>query len=373
MRYQSLHQGLTGGKTILQILLRAALWMVAFNILYLVVNPFQNGGLPTVYNSVIPGRLRVAWTNTDSAYVVNELKISRLLADLTVARPKAADEFRVIVLGSSETWGYFNRAQDTWPVVLDNMHIATPEGKSVRVYNLAFPLPDSLKDIMLIQYAIDHNFQPDLIIWAVNALTFNPLARFHDLALANPDLALAVADRYGLDNLPLEDIREAAASPVWQRQNFFAERDNVAYWLMNQMFGFVWATTQVDYPFPDPIPHRTEFGGTLEWENKRPDTIEALAQLAHSYDIPLLVLSTPVNYSAENFKTWLASEATALRIPLLNCEKLLPIKDFTNTNLHMTAQGHVRLAEQVLRWLRVQLGEASVVPASPAGCISSPS
>src|SRR6187401_2865823 len=105
MRYQALHQGLSGGKSIIHIVLRAALWMIAFNILYLVVNPFQNGGLPTLYNSLFPGRLRVAWTNSDSPYVVNELKLPRLLADLTVAQPKAADEFRVIVLGSSETWG----------------------------------------------------------------------------------------------------------------------------------------------------------------------------------------------------------------------------------------------------------------------------
>jgi hypothetical protein len=370
MRYQAFHQGLSR-KTILQILLRAVLWMIAFNILYLVVNPFQNGGLPTLYNGVFPGRLRIAWTNENSAYVVNELKLPRLLADLTVARPKAADEFRVVVLGSSETWGYFNRAQDTWPVVMDDMHIPAPEGKTVKVYNLAFPYPDSLKDIMMTQYLIDHHFQTDLVIWAVNALTFNPAMPYHDLTLANPDLALAVADRYGLHNIPLEDIQDAASAPAWQRQNFFAERDNVAYWLMNQMYGFVWATTQVDYPFPNPIPHRSEFGGTLEWENKRPDTIEAFVELARSYDIPLLVLSMPVNYAADNFSSWLTAQSQSLQLPLLNCEKLLPVKTFTNTNLHMNAAGHIRLAEQVASWLKVQLGTSSVVPASPVGCLAS--
>jgi hypothetical protein len=55
----------------------------------------------------------------------------------------------------------------------------------------------------------------------------------------------------------------------------------------------------------------------------------------------------------------------------LNCEKLLPVEAFTNSNLHINAPSHILLAEQVAPWLKAQLGESSAVPASPAGCVSS--
>src|SRR5215470_13893081 len=121
--------------------------MVIFNVLYLAAKPFQYGGLPSLYNIVFPGRLRMYWTDKDS-YMVNETKMPRLLADLTVARPKTEDEYRVIVLGSSETWGYFNRPQDTWPVVLDSIGLKSPDGKQVRFYNLSYPIADGLKDLI---------------------------------------------------------------------------------------------------------------------------------------------------------------------------------------------------------------------------------
>jgi len=47
---------------------------------------------------------------------------------------------RIVVLGSSEVWGYLNRPQDTMPVVLDAMQLQTPDGRTVRSYNLAYGL-----------------------------------------------------------------------------------------------------------------------------------------------------------------------------------------------------------------------------------------
>src|SRR5215216_3733498 len=77
---------------------------LVFNLIYLDAQPLRNPHL-TIYNSLVPGRLRFPYTEDDTALFVNETLLPRLIADHIISQPKAADEYRVIVLGSSETWG----------------------------------------------------------------------------------------------------------------------------------------------------------------------------------------------------------------------------------------------------------------------------
>jgi hypothetical protein len=292
------------------------------------------------------------WTDRD-AYMVSELKLPRLVADLTVAQPKAADEYRIIILGSSETWGYLNHARDTWPVLLDEMGLQTPDNRRVRVYNLAYPGADSMKDLLLAQFIVDYSLQPDVIVWAVNSNTFDPNDSISHLLRANPDLALQVVERYNLIDIPLDDVRATAALRGWRRQTFFEERDHVAYWLLNQINGIFWAIGNVDYPIPAVVPRRSSAVAEPRfWTNHRPGSLEALVDVVQSRNIGFAVLATPANYRAPDFTSWLAESLRSRGIRFLDCTALLPFHEFTNTNLHFSAHGHRLLAEQVAQWLR---------------------
>jgi hypothetical protein len=333
---------------------RVLLLFVGFNLLYLAVNPIEEGRLPTLYNTVLPGRLRATWTNAKGLYV-SETRISRVLSDLTAARPKQADEYRVFVLGSSETWGAYVLPEETLPAALDRQGLTAPDGRRVRVYNLAYPLPDSLKDLLITAYFLEHNFQPDLILYALNPYTFNPPSGdLHPLLLANPDLSEQLVQNYGLNGIPhLNSLLALVGSPAWARHNFFSERGDLAYWLTNQAYGLAWALTGLDYDLPT-LGRQSKYGGTLEWTNIRPGTLEALDQMTREHHVGLMLFSSPSNYSAPGYNQWIRDQAEHLGLPFLDCRELLPTPEFTNSGLHLTANGQEQLAGQLAAWTRAR-------------------
>ncbi len=347
-------QGSTG-RFVVQVIGRVLALLLIFNVLYLAVGPFEaRGRLPTLYNSLFPGRLRLVWQTPDlDAYGVSELKIPRLLDDHVIARPKAPDEYRVVVLGSSDMWGYMNRPQDPMPVALDNLGLLTPDGRQVRSYNMAYVYPDAFKDLLILRYLLADGYLPDLIILVVNSYSFKPPVETHWLAIENADVALSLIQQYGLTGIPLGEISaEVESSPGWIRHSFLGEREDIAYWLINQAYGLSWADTGVDHILPAEIPTQTAFGGEEEWHNTRPGILEAFLTMTGSYGIPLVLVSAPVNYSAPAYQAWLIEQAETLEIPLLDCSTLLPPQEFNDMPIHLTAQGHRLLAEQVALWLQ---------------------
>jgi hypothetical protein len=210
-----------------------------------------------------------------------------------------------------------------------------------------------MKDLLLAQFIVDYSLQPDVIVWAVNSNTFDPNDSISHLLRANPDLALQVVERYNLIDIPLDDVRATAALRGWRRQNFFEERDHVAYWLLNQINGIFWAIGNVDYPIPAVVPRRSSAVAEPRfWTNHRPGSLEALVDVVQSRNIGFAVLATPANYRAPDFTSWLAESLRSRGISLLDCTALLPFHEFTNTNRHFSAHGHHELAEQVAQWLR---------------------
>jgi hypothetical protein len=374
---ERLLQGSTG-RFAARVIVRVIGLLLIFNALYLAVGPFEaRGRLPTLYNSLFPGRLRLAWESPDlSAYMVSELRIPRLLEDHIIARPKAPDEYRVVVLGSSDMWGYMNRPQDPMPVALDNLRLLTPDGRQVRSYNLAYVYPDAFKDLLILHYLLVDGYLPDLVILVANSYSFKPPVETHWLAVENADVALGLIQQYGLTGIPLGEISaEVELSPGWLRHSFLGEREDIAYWLINQAFGLTWADTGMDYILPAEIPTQTALGGEEEWHNVRPNILEAFLGITGSYGIPFVLVSAPVNYSVPAYQEWLAERAETLGILLLDCSALLPPQEFSDMPIHLTAQGHRLLAEQVAAWLQTvwempTSGSGQTVtrcPAQPAG------
>jgi hypothetical protein len=345
---------LTSPRAAVGLIMRVVILFLGFNLLYVVVNPIEEGRLPTLYNTLLPGRLRATWTNSTALYV-NETRVSRILSDLTAARPKQPDEYRVFVLGSSETWGAFVRPEEAFPMVLDRLGLTAPDGRQVRVYDVAYPLADSLKDLVFATYFFRHHFQPDLILYALNPYSFNPLGGgLHPLLLANTDLADEVVQTYRLTDIPhLEDLAAAVGSSAWERHNFFSERGDLAYWLSNQAYGLAWALTGEDIVLPR-LGRQSKYGGNLDWTNIRPGTLEALQQMTNEQGIGLMLFSSPSNYTAPLYNQWIYDEAEHLKLPFLDCRELLPFAEFTNTGLHMTPRGHRELADQIADWMQAR-------------------
>ncbi len=64
------------------------------------------------------------------------------------AAEKAADEYRVFVVGDSSAWGFLQHPQDTLAGLLDSRRLQL-DGKQVRVYSLGYPSLSVLKDLLI--------------------------------------------------------------------------------------------------------------------------------------------------------------------------------------------------------------------------------
>ncbi len=146
-----------------RILIIAAVLFVACNVIFAALNPLEALGRLSLYNVILPGRERLPY-GEDSArsYNLSTYNLPAMFASHVIARPKAADEFRVIVIGDSGTWGWLLNNEETLAGQINAQDLTTAEGKRVVAYNLGYPVLALSKDVMILQEAL--KYQPDLII-----------------------------------------------------------------------------------------------------------------------------------------------------------------------------------------------------------------
>jgi hypothetical protein len=338
------------GRFFIQMVRKTLLLFIFFNVIYVLVQPLANPSL-TLYNRLFPGRLRFVWTDKTGNYLVNETLLPRLLGDHIVSRPKADNEYRIVVLGSSETWGFLDLAQNTMPVVLDSMNLRTPDGRRVRVYNLAYVFADAFKDMLILKTALDMGVQPDLILLNTNISSYAPRNPTHWLSEDNADLALAVIKQYHIESIPLEPLlARTNSAPSWWRHSFVAQRSDIAAWLTNQVYGFAWSAIHEDYPIEGIGRDAPNLRRLFDPPLTRPDVIDAIAHMAQEQRIPLYMIETPVNFIySDSYRSWLEERTRFLGIPLLNCSALLP--PLRTHGLHFDAEGQRLFADEVASWL----------------------
>ena len=86
----------------IKILAKAALLFVLFNVLYYVVQPMNLLNRVSIYNVLVPGRLRLPFSEyPDESHNITILDIDQMLASHEIAKPKAPDEYRVVMIGDS--------------------------------------------------------------------------------------------------------------------------------------------------------------------------------------------------------------------------------------------------------------------------------
>jgi hypothetical protein len=178
-------------------------------VILLAALPLPGLGKLSAYNGLFPGRPRLPFgENPAEAYNFSLYNLDAMFASHEIADgEKPADEFRVLVIGDSSTWGTLLRPEET---ISAQLNAAAPTfcGKSARFYNLGYPTISVTKDLMLIDYAT--RYQPDYILW-LTSLESLPLDKQLDTPLvANNAAAIdSLIQRY---NLPL-DPRDAALVP----------------------------------------------------------------------------------------------------------------------------------------------------------------
>ena len=224
-------------KTMIRIALKALALFVVFNLAFALTRPVSSLGNFTLYNTVFPGRPRLPWgEDAARAYNLTLNNLDAMFASHEIARAKPADEYRVVLIGDSSTWGFLLRPEDTLAAKLNARDLIAKDGRRMRFYNIGYPDFSLTKDALLLSRAMRD--QPDLVVWLLTLRSFPVAAQPHALTQANAQEAQAI--------VPTLPITTASALP----STLWSFRRDLADLIRLQLYGVMWAATGIDQYIP---------------------------------------------------------------------------------------------------------------------------
>ncbi|MGH2538663.1 MAG: hypothetical protein ACRDHL_14840 [Candidatus Promineifilaceae bacterium] len=370
----------TSWPALARIALKAAALFAALNLLFAWLYPVEALGRLSLYNWLIPGRLRLPYGEQPAeSYNLSLNNVPGMLASHAISRPKAADEFRLVVIGDSGAWGWLLEFEDTLAGQLNRLGLTAPGGRRVVAYNLGYPILALTKDALWLHEALA--FEPDLILWPLTLESFRPEQQLaHPLLQHNPGRVRALIERHGLK---LDPADPRFVEPGFWARTLVGQRRPLADLLRLQLYGFSWAATGVDQATPRGISLRqSDFEADLSWgTHEGPAELSAAdlafdalaAGVAEAGAVPLLVVNEPIFISAGRnsdlrFNAWyprwaydqyrdlLATEMMAhagaaggrpAALIYLDLWDAVAPAEFTDSPVHLTPRGTQQFAAQL--------------------------
>jgi hypothetical protein len=340
----------------LRVLVKSILLFVIFNYGFALV-PNAAIWRISLYNSILPGRPRFA----------QEDDLNLLFDTHEIAKSgQHPNEYKVIVLGDSSTWGYLLNPEETFSGVINSSNLKTCGKQPVHVYNLGYPKLSLFKDLLILHEAM--KYQPDLIIWMI---TLNSTLREneqHPIVNKNPKLAQELIDKYGL-----KIQINASDNPSVQQKTFLARRNDIARFIQYQLDGIRWASAGEDaHKKYEPIGLNVEpdntFGGllppTLDSFLIQFDVLRAGTLIAQG--TPVIIVNEPIQIVTgknkeirynKNYPRWaydqyrelMSSQSAENQWNYKDLWNIIPPTEFTDSAVHRTAAGEKILADKIAR------------------------
>jgi hypothetical protein len=357
--------------SIFRVIIKAALLFALLNLLFALVSPVEPLGRLSLYNGLVPGRERLPYgEDPDRSYSLSTYNIPAMLASHTVARPKAADEYRVLLMGDSSAWGWLLKPPDTLAAQLNALGLKSADGRRVVVYDLAYPIMSLTKDLLLLDEAMQ--YQPDAVLWPVSLASFpRDKQLYPPLVQNNAARVRQLAQTYSLNIDPGDPH---FVNPSFLDRTLVGQRRALADWLRLQLYGFTWAATGIDQYIPATYtPRATDLKKDESWESFTAsvdltpkdlafDVLAAGVQRAGG--IPVLLVNEPmfissgqnsdIRYNAfyprwayDQYRTLLQAQATVNGWHYLDLWDIVPPAEFTDTPVHLTPAGTRLLAERL--------------------------
>jgi hypothetical protein len=355
-----------------RVLLKATVLFIAANLIFAVIDPLPTIGRASVYGWLVPSRPRLPYgENAAQAYNLSLMSLDAMFATHDVVRPKAADEYRVLVLGDSATWGILQRPNETLVGVLNVAGLQTDDSKHMVFYNLGYPTMSLTKDVMLLDYAM--RYQPDALIWALTAQSFPRQSQLDSpIVQNNREDIIRLIGGYNLD-LKLDD--ERLVWPTFWDRTIVGSRRPLADWLRLQLYGFAWATTGIDQYYPDEYVPRTEdFEEDISWGSfDQPESMGwndlafdvLLKGVQWMGDMPVILINEPMfisdgvnsdlrynlfypRWAYDQYREWLTAISAENGWMLLDRWDVVATTEFTDSPVHLTAEGVRQFTDSIL-------------------------
>ena len=351
------------------VLLKAFLLLGLFNFAF----PFLQG-VPfeklSLYNSVFPGRARLPYGDVPESYSVSLFDIDAMFASHVIAgAEKTPNEYRVLLIGDSSVWGTLLKPEETLAGQL-NANAIQACGKTVHAYNLGYPTLSLLKELMLLDHALQ--YQPDMIIWLTTLESFPKEKQLTSPLVANnAALVRELIERYHLSANPNDP--ELVDPSKWD-QTFVGQRRAVADFLRLQLYGALWASTGIDQIYPKDYVHAQidldpsdEFYGLTSTDSSSLEdalAFDVLEAGMSAAPVPMLLVNEPIlisnglnsdirynffypRWAYDEYRQLMSERSAEHGWKYFDLWNLAPLQEFTNSGVHLSPKGEAMLTAKV--------------------------
>lgn len=360
----------------MRVLYKAIALFLVINLIFVITDPLPALGKLSLYNHVVPGRQRLPYGDIPSrSYNLTLDHIGAMFASHEIAQVKTADEFRVIIIGDSATWGWLLPVEDTLAANLNRLSLRHPDDRRLHFYNLGYPVMSLTKDLLLLDQAMI--YQPDLIIWPLTLESFPKDKQLYPPVLKNnPELVAALIQKHDLD-LPTPPVERSS----FLDRSLAGARRPLADLVRLQLYGVMWAATSIDQDIPSAyIPLQTDLDPDAGFHGLQPGDplIDQLALdvlqagVATAGQVPVLIINEPMFISSganhdvrynffyprwayDTYRTWLSNQAQNQGWNYLDLWDIIAPGEFTNSAVHLSPTGSRMLADQVAQAVQALL------------------
>jgi hypothetical protein len=372
----------TDRRFVWRVVAKVLVLFIALNLAFALANFPANGGLAalgrlSLYNVLWPGRARLPYGDDPArAYNLSLYSLEAMFASHELSRAaKPAGEFRVLLIGDSSTWGWLLRNEDTLAGRINAMNLPTEDGRTVRAYNLGYPIMSLTKDVLLLSHAM--RYQPDLIAWLVTLESFPADKQLdHPIVRHNAPTVRALIADYQLR----ADLNDPSfVNPSFLDGTLVGQRRALADWLRLQAYGALWGATGIDQHYPDAYePAQRDLEADASFKGMAPpllpsevlafDVLDAGIRIAAEAGVTMLIVNEPIlisqgrnshirynffypRWAYDQYRELMRRHLHPTTVPdgvyYLDAWDIVPQHEFTNSAVHLTPQGSRILADEL--------------------------
>ena len=361
----SKYEGYTWG-FILRVIIKAIVLFILLNAIFAVLAPIETLGNMTVQVS----RERLPYGEDDRAYNLSLNNLPAMFASHEVIHPKTEDEFRVLLIGDSGTWGILLKPEETLAGYINSENYTLNDGRRVKAYNIGHPIMSLTKDLMLLDYAIQ--YEPDMIVWLTTLESFNRGEQLDPpIVLNNATRVKNLIETYSLD---LDADNPDFVEPEFLNLTIIGQRRELSDLMRLQAFNIMWRVTGIDQYYPDEYSLRSEdFDEDLSWHDYDEPTDLTTDDLAFDVisagleragEIPVLLVNEPMfisdgensdlrynfwypQWAYDQYRTIYSDLAEENNWYYLDVWNIVDGAEFTDSPVHLTPAGSQQLSEVV--------------------------
>lgn len=367
---------------------KVALIAAALNLIYALIQPMNWLEGVSVYNHLVPGRLRFSFQDQNTIYATTVVRLTQMFAQHEISgSPRVPNQTRIAFLGGSSIWGYGLSPHDTFAACLQR-DFQAPDGRSIRSFNLAYPAPSMLRDLITLRRALQYDL--DTVVWFVGGIgILRPRMFVAPMLAYNPEEVRSLMDELNIN--PPEKAQPPADPNFWAR-TLIGDRARIVTWTRDQLWGLDWLQRGEDgipfgpsvrYRDPDPDsegegvifdPNFPLNPGEVSDVDFMFDLVAAGHQMAAAAGVRVILFIDPMWYAPEGtatlryneyFPRWYfdqfqqSFERTAAQNgwELHDWSQALPNESFTDSVFHYTPEAACELARQFVPLLQNREGE----------------